>query len=39
MEIFQFRYSADNLGYLVCGERKALAVDGGAAADILEFLG
>ena len=38
MEIRQFRYSADNLGYLLCGKREALAVDGGAVEDMLEFL-
>lgn len=33
MQIKQFRYSADNLGYLVYGETSAIAIDGGGAAD------
>ena len=35
MRIRQFPYSADNLGYLIWGERHAMAVDGGAVKDIL----
>ncbi len=38
LHIEQFRYHSDNLGYLVFGERSAIAVDGGAVADILKFL-
>ncbi|MFO8184787.1 MAG: MBL fold metallo-hydrolase [Candidatus Aegiribacteria sp.] len=38
MKARQFRYAADNLGYLICGDTSAIAVDGGAAADILSFL-
>lgn len=38
MKIKQFRYSADNLGYLVYGETKALAIDGGAVDNMLSFL-
>ncbi len=38
MEIIQFRYGSDNLAYLVCGPRRALAVDGGAVGEILAFL-
>ncbi|MDZ7832752.1 MAG: hydroxyacylglutathione hydrolase C-terminal domain-containing protein [Desulfobacterales bacterium] len=38
MQIKQFRYGADNLGYLVYGEKSAAAIDGGAAAAILSFL-
>ena len=38
MNIRQFRYGADNLGYLLYGENAAMAVDGGAAAEMLEFL-
>lgn len=34
----QFRYGSDNLGYLVHGEKEAIAVDGGAADDICGFL-
>lgn len=38
MEIRQFRYASDNLGYLIFGDQTALAVDGGAVSDILTFL-
>lgn len=38
MKVKQFRYSSDNLGYLVYGERTAVAIDGGAAGKILSFL-
>ena len=38
MKIKQFRYSADNLGYLIYSEKDAIAVDGGAVDDILDFL-
>ncbi|MFP4531174.1 MAG: MBL fold metallo-hydrolase [Desulfobacterales bacterium] len=38
MQIKQFRYGADNLGYLVYGEKTAVAIDGGAAEAILSFL-
>jgi len=38
LKIGQFRYASDNLGYLISGERSALAVDGGAVDEILEFL-
>lgn len=38
MQIQQFRYSADNLAYLIYGEREALAVDGGAVGKIGDFL-
>ncbi len=34
LHIQQFRYSADNLGYLIFGEKTAMAIDGGAAKDI-----
>jgi len=34
----QFRYSSDNLAYLVYGREKALAIDGGASHDILRFI-
>jgi len=34
----QFHYGSDNLGYLVYGEKEALAIDGGAANEILRFL-
>jgi hydroxyacylglutathione hydrolase len=38
MRIEQFRYSSDNLGYLIYLERNAVAVDGGAVDDILSFI-
>lgn len=38
LEIKQFRYSSDNLGYLICSEKNAIAVDGGAVHDILDFI-
>jgi hydroxyacylglutathione hydrolase len=38
LQIKQFRYAADNLGYLVYGRRKAMAIDGGAVSDILTFI-
>ena len=38
MPIQQFRYHADNLGYVIHGSRTAMAVDGGAVSAILEFL-
>lgn len=37
LQIQQFRYGADNLAYLIYGKRAALAIDGGAVADILAF--
>ena len=38
LKVEQFRYATDNLGYLVFGKKKALAVDGGAVDEILTFL-
>jgi hydroxyacylglutathione hydrolase len=38
LKVKQFRYSADNLGYLVYGTESGMAVDGGAADGILAFL-
>ncbi len=38
MNVKQFRYSIDNFGYLVYGERTALAIDGGAVEDMLSFI-
>ena len=38
LQVKQFRYSSDNLGYVVFGKKFALAVDGGAVSDILEFM-
>lgn len=38
MEVRQFRYSEDNLGYLVYGNKTALAVDGGAVEEMMHFI-
>ncbi|MDI6796888.1 MAG: hydroxyacylglutathione hydrolase C-terminal domain-containing protein [Desulfatibacillaceae bacterium] len=38
MQIEQFRYGADNLGYVLYTGKKAIAVDGGAVQRILDFL-
>lgn len=38
MDIKQFKYGADNLGYLVYGDKTAMAIDGGATDDILDFI-
>lgn len=38
LKVKQFRYGADNLGYLVYGPDNALAVDGGAGEEIIAFL-
>jgi len=38
LAVEQFRYSFDNLGYLIFGDRAAIAVDGGAVEAILAFL-
>jgi len=38
MMVKQFRYSSDNLGYLVYGKETALAIDGGAVEAIVSFL-
>ncbi|MBU0544935.1 MAG: MBL fold metallo-hydrolase [Proteobacteria bacterium] len=37
MNIKQFRYSSDNLGYLLYAERSAIAIDGGAVDQIFSF--
>ncbi|MFH1976165.1 MAG: MBL fold metallo-hydrolase [Pseudomonadota bacterium] len=39
MNIKQFRYSSDNLGYLLYAEKSAIAVDGGAVDQIFSFAG
>jgi len=39
LKVKQFRYGADNLGYLIYGTESGMAVDGGAADGILAFLG
>ncbi|HOO91447.1 MAG TPA: hydroxyacylglutathione hydrolase family protein, partial [Syntrophales bacterium] len=38
MQIRQFRYSADNFGYVLYGAHSALAVDGGAVSAISAFI-
>ena len=37
MNIKQFRYSSDNLGYLLYAEKSAIAIDGGAVDQIISF--
>jgi len=39
LHVEQFRYGHDNLGYLVFGRSEAMAVDGGAWQEILDFTG
>ncbi|MBU2622625.1 MAG: MBL fold metallo-hydrolase [Proteobacteria bacterium] len=39
MNIKQFRYSSDNLGYLLYAEKSAIAIDGGAVDQIISFAG
>lgn len=36
--IKQFRYDSDNLGYVVHGKDTAMAIDGGAASRIIEYV-
>ncbi len=38
LHVEQFRYGLDNLGYLIFGPTEAMAVDGGAWQDILDFI-
>lgn len=38
LKVKQFRYGADNLGYLVYGMENGMAIDGGAAEEIAAFL-
>lgn len=38
IKIKQFRYDSDNLGYVVHGEKTAMAIDGGAASRIIEYV-
>ena len=38
MKVKQFRYSSDNLGYLVYGQSSAIAIDGGAVDATLDFV-
>ncbi|MCF8094696.1 MAG: hydroxyacylglutathione hydrolase [Desulfobacteraceae bacterium] len=37
MKIRQFRYGADNLGYLLYNDKSAVAIDGGSPEEILRF--
>ncbi|MCF8111388.1 MAG: hydroxyacylglutathione hydrolase [Desulfobacteraceae bacterium] len=37
MNLKQFRYGADNLGYVLSGSKSALVIDGGAPDEILRF--
>ena len=37
MRIKQFRYAADNLGYLVYTDKNAIAIDGGAPEEMISF--
>lgn len=39
LNIKQFRYSSDNLGYLLYAEKSAIAIDGGAVDQIFSFAG
>lgn len=38
MEVIQFRYSSDNLGYLVVDGDKAVAIDGGAVREMSRYV-
>lgn len=38
MEVVQFRYNSDNLGYLLVDGDRAVAVDGGAVRDIAHYV-
>jgi hydroxyacylglutathione hydrolase len=38
LSVEQFRYSDDNFSYLIYGKRQAVAIDGGAWQEILNFL-
>src|SRR5512136_1380515 len=38
LQLKQFHYNADNLGYLIYGKNYAMAVDGGAHVEILSFI-
>jgi hydroxyacylglutathione hydrolase len=38
MTIKQFRYNSDNFGYIVCGHKEAVVIDGGAWREISLFL-
>ena len=38
LQVKQFRYASDNLGYLIYGQKSAMAIDGGAVDAMLEFI-
>jgi hydroxyacylglutathione hydrolase len=38
LQVRQFRYGADNLGYLIYGQKSAMAIDGGAVGSIIGFI-
>ena len=38
LQVKQFRYASDNLGYLIYGQKSAVAVDGGAVDAMLDFM-
>ena len=38
LQVKQFRYASDNLGYLIFGQNSAMAVDGGAVDAMLKFI-
>ncbi|MBW2469353.1 MAG: hydroxyacylglutathione hydrolase [Deltaproteobacteria bacterium] len=38
LQVKQFRYASDNLGYLIHGQKSAVAVDGGAVDAMLDFI-
>lgn len=38
IKIKQFRYDSDNLGYVIYGNKSAMAIDGGAASRIIEYV-
>jgi hydroxyacylglutathione hydrolase len=38
LNVKQFRYSSDNLGYVVYGPQSAIAIDGGAVDNIVSFI-
>lgn len=38
LKTVQFRYGTDNLGYLIHGDTDALAIDGGACKEMMDYL-
>ena len=37
LQVKQFRYASDNLGYIIYSQKSAVAVDGGAVDAMIEF--